>query len=79
MSYPPTQTLTSEEKDLIWKFRFYLTRDKRVYEILYTIRIHSIKLYIYIYILGIDKVFKVCCLDGFYRSETSGRFITSLG
>ncbi|KAG0768538.1 hypothetical protein G6F57_004034 [Rhizopus arrhizus] len=29
MSYPPTQTLTSEEKDLIWKFRFYLTRDKR--------------------------------------------------
>jgi hypothetical protein len=30
MSYPPTQTLTPEEKDLVWKFRFYLTRDKRV-------------------------------------------------
>ncbi|KAG2220421.1 hypothetical protein INT45_000646 [Circinella minor] len=29
MSYPPTQTLTTEEKDLVWKFRFYLTRDKR--------------------------------------------------
>ncbi|KAG1457426.1 hypothetical protein G6F56_006606 [Rhizopus delemar] len=29
MSYPPTQALTSEEKNLIWKFRFYLTRDKR--------------------------------------------------
>lgn len=29
MSYPPTQTLTPEEKDLVWKFRFYLTRDKR--------------------------------------------------
>ena len=30
MSYPPTQTLTPEEKDLVWKFRFYLTREKRV-------------------------------------------------
>ncbi|KAI9263703.1 kinase-like domain-containing protein [Sporodiniella umbellata] len=29
MAYPPTKTLTSEEKNLIWKFRFYLTRDKR--------------------------------------------------
>ncbi|KAI9359740.1 kinase-like domain-containing protein [Pilaira anomala] len=29
MSYPPTQPLTPEEKDLVWKFRFYLTRDKR--------------------------------------------------
>ncbi|KZW02778.1 atypical/PIKK/PI3K protein kinase [Exidia glandulosa HHB12029] len=29
LSYPPSQVLTSEEKDLIWKFRFYLTREKR--------------------------------------------------
>ncbi|ORZ20587.1 kinase-like domain-containing protein [Absidia repens] len=29
MAYPPSQTLTAEEKDLVWKFRFYLTRDKR--------------------------------------------------
>jgi phosphatidylinositol 3-kinase len=29
LSYPPSQTLTSEDKDLIWKFRFYLIRDKR--------------------------------------------------
>ena len=29
MNYAPTQPLTSEEKDLVWKFRFYLTRDKR--------------------------------------------------
>jgi phosphatidylinositol 3-kinase len=28
LSYAPSQSLTSEEKDLIWKFRFYLTRDK---------------------------------------------------
>lgn len=27
--FSPTQELTSEEKDLLWKFRFYLTRDKR--------------------------------------------------
>lgn len=29
MNFSPTQELTSEEKDLLWKFRFYLTRDKR--------------------------------------------------
>lgn len=29
MNYPPTQPLASEEQDLIWKFRFYLTREKR--------------------------------------------------
>ncbi|TPX63239.1 hypothetical protein SpCBS45565_g06771 [Spizellomyces sp. 'palustris'] len=29
LRYPPTQNLTSEEKDLLWKFRFYLTRDKK--------------------------------------------------
>lgn len=29
MGYAPTHPLTSEEKDLIWQFRFYLTRDKR--------------------------------------------------
>ncbi|OZJ02698.1 hypothetical protein BZG36_04601 [Bifiguratus adelaidae] len=29
LRYPPTQNLTTEEKDVIWKFRYYLTRDKR--------------------------------------------------
>lgn len=29
MSYGPTQELNSEEKDLVWKFRHHLTRDKR--------------------------------------------------
>ncbi|KAG5642890.1 hypothetical protein DXG03_001896 [Asterophora parasitica] len=29
LNYSPSQPLTSEEKDLIWKFRFYLVRDKR--------------------------------------------------
>ena len=29
LNYPPSQSLTSVEKDLVWKFRFYLTRDKR--------------------------------------------------
>jgi len=29
LNYPPSQVLTSEEKDLVWKYRFYLTRDKR--------------------------------------------------
>ncbi|CCX16633.1 kinase-like domain-containing protein [Pyronema domesticum] len=29
LNYGPTHDLTSDEKDLIWKFRFYLTRDKR--------------------------------------------------
>ncbi|KAJ7071604.1 atypical/PIKK/PI3K protein kinase [Mycena amicta] len=29
LNYAPSQHLTSEEKDIIWKFRFYLVRDKR--------------------------------------------------
>ncbi|CAI2174621.1 6179_t:CDS:10, partial [Funneliformis geosporum] len=29
LKYPPTQPLTEEEKDNIWKYRFYLTREKR--------------------------------------------------
>ena len=29
MSYGPTQELKGEEKDLVWKFRHHLTRDKR--------------------------------------------------
>ncbi|KAG5636082.1 hypothetical protein H0H81_009158 [Sphagnurus paluster] len=29
LKYSPSQPLNSEEKDLIWKFRFYLARDKR--------------------------------------------------
>ena len=29
MSYGPTQTLNGEERDLVWKFRHHLTRDKR--------------------------------------------------
>ncbi|KAI8800253.1 kinase-like domain-containing protein [Cladochytrium replicatum] len=29
LGYPPTQNLNVEEKDLLWKFRFYLTKDKK--------------------------------------------------
>ncbi|CVK90740.1 probable 1-phosphatidylinositol 3-kinase [Fusarium mangiferae] len=29
MSYSPTHILTPEEADLVWKFRYHLTRDKR--------------------------------------------------
>ncbi len=29
MSYPPTQALSSEEKDLVWKFRYHMTREKK--------------------------------------------------
>ncbi|KIL59571.1 hypothetical protein M378DRAFT_1000569 [Amanita muscaria Koide BX008] len=29
LNYSPSQQLSLEEKDLIWKFRFYLTREKR--------------------------------------------------
>ena len=28
LSYEPTQDLTAEEKDLIWRFRYFLTREK---------------------------------------------------
>lgn len=29
LQYPPTQLLTQAEKDLIWRFRYHLTREKR--------------------------------------------------
>lgn len=29
LSYEPTQDLSAEEKDLIWRFRYFLTREKR--------------------------------------------------
>jgi phosphatidylinositol 3-kinase len=29
LRYPPTKQLVDHEKDLLWKFRFYLTRDKK--------------------------------------------------
>ncbi|KAL4759766.1 phosphatidylinositol 3-kinase VPS34 [Aspergillus foveolatus] len=29
MSYEPTQDLTAEEKDLVWRFRYYLAREKK--------------------------------------------------
>lgn len=29
LRYPPTQELATPQRDLLWKFRFYLTRDKR--------------------------------------------------
>ncbi|KAL1957706.1 hypothetical protein VTO42DRAFT_5549 [Malbranchea cinnamomea] len=29
IAYGPTQELNAEEKDLVWKFRYYLARDKR--------------------------------------------------
>ncbi|ORY67639.1 kinase-like domain-containing protein [Pseudomassariella vexata] len=29
MAYSPTHTLSPEEKDLVWKFRYHLTKDKR--------------------------------------------------
>lgn len=29
VSYPPTTALTSEEQDLVWKYRFYLTSHKK--------------------------------------------------
>ncbi|KAI8457536.1 kinase-like domain-containing protein [Phakopsora pachyrhizi] len=29
LSYPPTRVLTRDERDLLWRFRFYLSHDKR--------------------------------------------------
>lgn len=29
VSYPPTKQLSNEEQDLVWKFRFYLSTQKK--------------------------------------------------
>lgn len=34
MSYPPTKQLTYEEQDLVWKFRYYLTNQEKVSEMI---------------------------------------------
>jgi len=34
VGYPQTKPLTSEEKDLVWKFRFYLSSQKKVSHII---------------------------------------------
>ena len=35
VGYPQTKPLTSEEKDLVWKFRFYLSAQKKVSRIMF--------------------------------------------
>lgn len=30
MASPPTKQLSLDEKDLVWRFRYYLTREKKV-------------------------------------------------
>lgn len=35
VQYPPTKPLTSEEGDLVWKFRFYLSSQKKVRRLLW--------------------------------------------
>jgi phosphatidylinositol 3-kinase len=30
VSYPPTKQLSAEEQDVIWKFRYYLSSNKKV-------------------------------------------------
>lgn len=30
VNYPPTKQLSAEEQDLIWKFRYYLSSNKKV-------------------------------------------------
>jgi len=30
MAYPPTRQLSLEEKDQLWRYRFYLSREKKV-------------------------------------------------
>lgn len=61
MSYPPTQMLTPEEKDLVWKFRFYLTREKRVN--LCLIKLSKLSSQFSLFPLGFDQVLEMCCLD----------------
>lgn len=44
VAYPPTKVLTSEEQDLVWKFRFYLSSQKKV-TILTNLYFYTVKFY----------------------------------
>jgi hypothetical protein len=57
MMYSPTHELNSEEKDLVWKFRHHLTRDKRVCCAAFVILGKTALAYYHS--LGIDKVRQV--------------------
>lgn len=46
VAYPPTKVLTSEEQDLVWKFRFYLSSQKKV-TILTNLYFYTVKFYNY--------------------------------
>jgi phosphatidylinositol 3-kinase len=59
LRYPPTKYLSDLEKDLIWKFRFYLTRDKKgaVYLLL------ALFLQDLSSLFSIDQILKMCNLE----------------
>lgn len=54
VGYPSTQVLTSEEKDLVWQFRFYLTNQKKVLFCYTTCRAASINKTIELILAGIN-------------------------
>ena len=55
---PPGRILSSEELDIVWKFRYYLTRDKKVNVLVY-ITVCILQLY-FTLLLGSDKVPEMC-------------------
>lgn len=65
MSYPPTKQLSSEEQDLVWKFRYYLTTQEKVgvlvlYSALTLLCTNILMARLPLLAAGIDQVPQVC-------------------
>ena len=49
IGYPPTKTLTPPQKELLWRFRFFLSKDKHVIIIHLSFIIYYLISYYYYY------------------------------
>lgn len=57
VNYPPTKQLSSEEQDLVWKFRHYLSSNKKVGKYICHV---SYYFHEYLALVGSRQVFEVC-------------------
>ncbi len=59
---PPTKTLASEEQDLVWRFRFYLSNQKKVYQSTLSGGKKNGSMNVLLF-EGVDQVLEMCQMD----------------
>ena len=74
VNYPPTKSLSSEEQDLIWKFRYYLRSNKKVHRIQF-----NFVLNVFSVVPGIGEILEMCKMGHHRRRETSAGTFGKVG